>query len=82
VPYDLMPAESLLRQLCEWEPLRNLVEAILDRGSIYRDADWFGALPLTVMHEVDAPAPTRGSSPCPWCPAPCWYSRAGTRPTG
>jgi len=53
VPYDLMPAESLLRQVYEWEPLRNLVEKILDRGPIYRYADPFGALNLAVMHEGD-----------------------------
>ena len=53
VPYDLMPADSLLRQVYEWEPLRNLLEKILDRGPIYRYADPFGALNLAVMHEGD-----------------------------
>ena len=53
VPYDLMPADSLLRQVYEWEPLSNLVEQILDRGPIYRYADPFGALNLAVMHEGD-----------------------------
>jgi hypothetical protein len=53
VPYDLMPVESVLRQMYEWEPLRNLVEAILDRGPIYRYGDPFGALNLAVMHEGD-----------------------------
>ncbi len=53
VPYDLMPQLSLLRRLYEWEPLRVLVEAILDRGSLYRYSDPFGALNLAVMHEDD-----------------------------
>ena len=45
--------DSLLRQVYEWEPLRNLVEAVLDRGPVYRYADPFGALNLAVMHEGD-----------------------------
>jgi len=53
VPYDLMPTTSLLRRLYEWEPLRALVEAILDRGPVYRYADPFGALNLAVMGEGD-----------------------------
>lgn len=53
VPYDLMPQSSLLRRLYEWEPLRVLVEAILDRGPLHRYADPFGALNLAVMHEGD-----------------------------
>ena len=53
VPYDLMPGTSLLRRLYEWEPLRALVEAVLDRGPVYRYADPFGALNLAVMHEGD-----------------------------
>jgi len=53
VPYDVMPEESLLRRVYEWEPLRHLVEEILDRGPIYRYADPFGALNLAVMHEGD-----------------------------
>ena len=53
VPYDLMPRTSALRRLYEWEPLRGLVEAILDRGPIHRYADPFGALNLAVMGEGD-----------------------------
>jgi len=53
VPYDLMPTESLLRQVREWELLRNLVEEVLDPGPIYRYADPFGALNLAVMREGD-----------------------------
>jgi hypothetical protein len=53
VAYDLMPLASPLRQLYEWDPLKDLIEAILDRGSIYRYADPFGALNLAVMGEGD-----------------------------
>ena len=53
VAYDLMPADSLLRRIYEWQPLLGLVEAILDRGPLYRYADPFGALNLAVMDEGD-----------------------------
>jgi hypothetical protein len=53
VAYDVMPTGSALRRLYEWEPLRHLVEAILDRGTVHRYADPFGALNLAVMEEGD-----------------------------
>ena len=53
VAYDLIPADSLLRRIYEWPPLLGLVEAILDRGPLYRYADPFGALNLAVMGEGD-----------------------------
>ena len=53
VAYDLMPRESLLRRMYEWDPVKDLIEAILDRGPIYRYADPFGALNLAVMAEGD-----------------------------
>jgi len=53
VAYDLMPTDSLLRRLYEWEPLRHLVEAVLDRGTVHRYADPLGALNLAVMGEGD-----------------------------
>jgi hypothetical protein len=53
VAYDLIPEDSLLRKIYEWPPLLGLVEAILDRGSLYRYADPFGALNLAVMGEGD-----------------------------
>lgn len=53
VAYDLMPRPSLLRSIYEWEPLRRLVEAVLDRGPLYRYADPFGALNLAVMGDGD-----------------------------
>ena len=51
VPYDAIPRSSPLRQLYEWEPLCDLVEAVVDRGPLYRYADPFGALNLAVMGE-------------------------------
>ncbi len=53
VAYDLMPETSLLRRIYEWTPLLGLLEAILDRGPLYRYADPFGALNLAVMREGD-----------------------------
>ena len=53
VAYDITPLDSPLRRLYEWDPLKDLVEAVLDRGPIYRYADPFGALNLAVMGEGD-----------------------------
>jgi len=53
VAYDLMPLDSPLRLLYEWDPLKDLVEAVLDRGPVFRYADPFGALNLAVMGEGD-----------------------------
>ncbi len=53
VAYDLMPYDALLRGLYEWEPLRRLVEDVLDRGPIHRYADPFGALNLAAMGDGD-----------------------------
>lgn len=49
IAYDLIPQDCLLRQLYEWDPLREFVEAILGRGPIHRYSDPFGALNLAVM---------------------------------
>ena len=53
VAYDLMPHDSPLRQLYEWDPLKELIAAILDRGPLHRYADPFGALNLAVMEDGD-----------------------------
>jgi hypothetical protein len=53
VPYDITPRSSPLRQLYEWDPMKDLIEAILDRGPLYRYADPFGALNLAVMGRDD-----------------------------
>jgi hypothetical protein len=53
VAYDITPRTSPLRRLYEWGPLKDLIEAVLDRGLIYPYADPFGALNLSVMGEGD-----------------------------
>ena len=53
VPYDLIPAYSPLRRLYEWDPLTELVSAILGRGPLHRYSDPFGALNLAVMGDGD-----------------------------
>jgi hypothetical protein len=53
VAYDIMPLDSPLRLLYEWDPMKDLIEAVLDRGPVYRYADPFGALNLAVMGEGD-----------------------------
>jgi hypothetical protein len=53
VAYDITPRDSALRLLYEWDPMKDLIEAVLDRGPIYRYADPFGALNLAVMGEGD-----------------------------
>jgi hypothetical protein len=53
VAYDIIPRTSPLRQLFESDPVKDLIEAVLDRGPIYRYADPFGALNLAVMGEGD-----------------------------
>ena len=53
VAYDQFPVASPLRALYEWEPLRALIEAILDRGTIHRYADPLGALNLATMVDGD-----------------------------
>jgi len=53
VAYDLMPLDSPLRLLYEWDALKGFVEAVLNRGPIHRYADPFGALNLAVMGSGD-----------------------------
>jgi hypothetical protein len=53
VGYDVIPRSSALRRLYEWDPLLELIAAILDRGPLYRYGDPFGALNLAVMTEGD-----------------------------
>jgi len=53
VGYDLIPRTSPLRRLYEWDPLLELIAAVLDRGPLFRYADPFGALNLAVMEEGD-----------------------------
>ncbi len=53
VAYDITPYDSPLRRLYEWDPMKDLIEAVLERGPIYRYGDPFGALNLAVMGEGD-----------------------------
>jgi len=53
VAYDITPYDSPLRRLYEWDPMKDLIEAVLGRGPIYRYGDPFGALNLAVMGEGD-----------------------------
>jgi hypothetical protein len=53
VAYDMFPADSPLRQLYEWDPFMRFIEAVLERGTLYRYADPLGALNLAVMGEGD-----------------------------
>jgi hypothetical protein len=53
VSYDLIPRSSPLRLLYEWDPLKELISAVLGRGPLYRYSDPFGALNLAVMGEGD-----------------------------
>jgi hypothetical protein len=51
VAYDITPRTSPLRLLYEWDPMKDLIEAVLERGPIHRYADPFGALNLAVMRD-------------------------------
>jgi hypothetical protein len=51
VGYDVIPRTSLLRLLYEWDPMKDFIQAALERGPIYRYGDPFGALNLAVMGE-------------------------------
>jgi hypothetical protein len=53
VAYDITPYDSPLRRLYEWDPMKDLIEAVLERGPIHRYADPFGALNLAVMGAGD-----------------------------
>jgi hypothetical protein len=54
VAYDQFPSSSPLRRLYEWQPMRDLVAAILELDEIHPYADPLGALNLAVMAEGDA----------------------------
>lgn len=53
VAWDLIPADSPLRQLYEWDALTALVAAALDKTALYRAADPLGACNITVYDEGD-----------------------------
>jgi hypothetical protein len=51
VAYDQFPADSILRQLFEWDPLMDFIAAALKKDRLYRYADPMGALNLAVMRD-------------------------------
>jgi hypothetical protein len=53
IAYDMFPADSPLRRLYEWDPFMRFIEAVLQRGPLFRYADPLGALNLAVMTDGD-----------------------------
>lgn len=53
VAYDVFPPASPLRRLYQWDPFMRFIEAVLERGVLYRYADPLGALNLAVMGDGD-----------------------------
>ena len=53
VAYDMFPSDAPLRCLYEWDPFMRFIEAVLQRGMLYRYADPLGALNLAVMGDGD-----------------------------
>ncbi len=51
--YDRFPADDPLRRLYEWDPLLDLLGALLERSPLYRYADPLGALNVAVMRAGD-----------------------------
>src|SRR5262245_42566274 len=49
VAYDLLPPDSLLRRLYDWDNLIELVRLVLDRPTLYRLSDPLGALSINVF---------------------------------
>jgi len=47
--YDLVPADCPARVLFEWDPLKDFLGEIVDRGDLHRMDDPLGALNLTLM---------------------------------
>ncbi|ETW93969.1 MAG: hypothetical protein ETSY1_36890 [Candidatus Entotheonella factor] len=53
IAYSLIPLDSPLRALYEWDPLMQFVGALLGLDTIYRNEDIFSALNLAVMTDGD-----------------------------
>lgn len=49
IAYDLIPTDSLVRALYEWDPLKDFLADVLGRGPLHRFADPLGALNVTSM---------------------------------
>ena len=53
IAYDMFPSSSPLRRLYGWNPFMQFIEAVLQRGPLFRYADPLGALNLAVMGDGD-----------------------------
>lgn len=51
VAYDHIPDRSLLKQLYQWDPLKDFIGHVLGKASFYRFADPFGACSINVFVE-------------------------------
>jgi len=51
VAYDLIPQDSLLNRLYQWDPLKDFVGYVLNKKPFYRFADPFGACSVNVFVE-------------------------------
>ncbi|HVM77735.1 MAG TPA: 2OG-Fe(II) oxygenase [Stellaceae bacterium] len=54
IAYDLIPRESLIRRLYEWDGLLLFLERALGRGTLYRYADPLGGLNVAAMGAGEA----------------------------
>lgn len=54
VAYDLIPWDSLVRYLYEWDGLLDFLAAALGKEKLYRYADPLGALNIAAMHAGEA----------------------------
>lgn len=51
VAYDQFPTDSIIRALYEWDPLMEFVARILSQEKLFRYADPYGALNLSIMRD-------------------------------
>ena len=51
IAYDLIPQDSLLKCLYQWDPLKNFVGYVLGKNPFYRFSDPFGACSVNVFVE-------------------------------
>ena len=49
VPYDRIETNSYLKQLYQWDPLKDLIGYVLNKKTFYRFADPFGACSINVF---------------------------------
>ena len=51
VPYDRVPASSLLQSIYQWDPLRDFIGQVLGKSAFHRFEDPFGACSVNVFRE-------------------------------